>query len=398
MEIKDTLHIGVGRCGNHIVDTIVRASNNSFIGMLYNTAANDANDLETYIEETAGALMLPNADGTGKDRDTAKQHAKKNRPLFESFLTDKYSMANNFTFYFSMDGGTGSGCSPELMRYVYELYDGACTIHMAGAVRSKYVSKVQLENIKACWNDINMLIKEGIIQSVMLIDNDSRDTIEEINAEVAQAICYAYSMKDLDNSGAIDTTDMSKYFNAVGYRTVYRLNNSVKDFKESLESAIENSVFVKPDKYEVSEEFINEIKNSNLLTDEEKEIKIQNEYNFNGKYKCDQLLGVIQPTRYKLDEVLSTIKAVDNNKIGYQDANVIGLSGMDIPSYKFDEVVSQLKMATLDASIQKKEVFFYEENIDKNESASKPSGRRGLARKKKSIDEILNKDVFRPKS
>lgn len=395
MEIREVLHIGVGRCGNHIVDGLVRA-NGSFIGLLYNTAANDLNALESYLNEYVGAMLIPNADGSGKDRDIAKTHAINNRQNFEDMLSSKYSALNNFVFYFSMDGGTGSGCAPELIRYVHELYEGGCTIHIVAAVRSKLTSKIQLENTKACWNDINVLRSEGIIKSIMLIDNDLKSE-QEVNDEVVKSIIYSYSMKDLDYSGAIDSTDMAKYFNAVGYRTVYRLNNNIKSFEDSLKEAIEESVFLKPEKYVLSEKFIEEIKNSPLLTDEEKEIKIKIENDYNGKYKCEQLLGLIQSNRYKVEDVLSNIKAIDNNKIGEQNANVIGLSGMDVPLYKFDEVVSKLKMATLDASIKKKEIVFYEEEKEEDDS-NKIIGRRGLARKRKSVDDILNKDLFRPKS
>lgn len=395
MENREVLHIGVGRCGNNLVDKLIKVSEN-FVGVLYNTAANDVNALDSFIDATAGVFLIPNADGTGKDRDIAKEYAIKNRSSFEELL-GKYSTSNNFVFYFSMDGGTGSGCTPELIRFVHAMYQDECTIHVVGAVRSKNASRVQLENTNSCWNELIALKEEGIIKSIMLIDNDSRDSIEEINAEAIEAISYAYSMKDLDYSGAIDTKDMSNYFNAVGYRTVYKLNNKNDNFIDSLEKAIEESVFLKPDKYEVSQEFIESVNNSILLNEEEKKIKLEGEKGF--MYKCDQLLAVIQRTRYKIGDVLKTIKTIVDSKIGEQDVNIVGLSGMDMPLYKFNEVISRLKMASLDLNIKKKEMTFYNEEIIKEDSEpSKAKGRRNAARKRKSIDEILNKDVFRPKS
>lgn len=391
MENREVLHIGVGRCGNAIVDGLSRA-NSSFIGMLYNTAANDLNELESYIDGI-GTVLIPNADGTGKDRDLAKEYAIARKDMFEDKLSASFSMCKYFVFYFSMDGGTGSGCSPALIEILHDYYNGECEISIVATIRSKHASKVQLENTKACWNDLKELQSRGIIKSLMFIDNDARESEEEINGEVIRTLAYSYSLKDLDDSGAIDTTDMGRYFNATGYRTAYVLNNKYGNFSEALKNAIDESVFLKPEKYEITEEIIDSIKNNELLSEKEKEIKIEEESKFS--YRVKQLIGLIQTTRYKISDVLGTINAVDNNKIGVNDNNVIAISGMDIPPYKFNEVNSRLKMASIDLNIQKKEVSFYDEVITKEEPSPVSKGRRNTGRKRKSIDDILNKNAWR---
>ena len=230
MENKEVLHIGVGRCGNAIVDGLVR-SNKGLVGLLYNTAANDVNMLDSFLDGTAGVILIPNADGSGKDPKLAKEYALANMDMFEDQL-GRYSMSNNFVFYFSMDGGTGSGCSPELIKHVHSIYGDTCTINVVPFIRSKNLSQEQLENVKNCWREIDKLKEKRIIKSIMIVDNDSRETIEEINRETIKLINYSYSLKDLDDSGAIDTTDMGRYFNQPGYRTVYHLDNKHKENTE----------------------------------------------------------------------------------------------------------------------------------------------------------------------
>lgn len=391
MENKEVLHIGVGRCGNNIVDGLVRGNNN-LVGMIYNTAHNDVSTLESFIEEEVGVVLIPNADGSGKNRDLAKTYANKNMNLFEQQIK-KYSVSTNFVFYFSMDGGTGSGCTPELIKYLHDNLDYEHDINVVMMMRSENLSKVQLENTKACNNEIIELKRKGIVKSIMIIDNDSRDTIEEVNSEVVKAISYSYGLKDFDDSGAIDTTDMSRYFNAIGYRVIYMINNKIDDFEKALEDAIEKSVFLKPDKYILTDEHVNKIENSEILSDEEKATKIEQERKF--KYKCDQLLGLLQPNRYKVQNVLDVVKRIYNHKLGVNDVNIIGMSGMDTPDYKINDVISRLKMASLDLDLKKKDELFYDEIIEDVVDSPKAKERKRGGKKKKSIEEILNKDLWR---
>lgn len=399
MENKEVLHIGVGRCGNAIVDGLVR-SNKSLVGLLYNTAANDVNMLDSFLDGTVGVILIPNADGTGKDPKLAKEYALANIDMFEDQLR-RYSMSNNFIFYFSMDGGTGSGCSPELIKHVHSIYEDTCTINVVAFIRSKNLSKEQLENVKNCWNELDKLRdtknNKGIIKSIMIIDNDSRETIEEINMEAVRLINYSYALKEIDDSGSIDTTDMGRYFNQPGYRVVYHLDNKHKDFETALEDAIKNSILLKPNKYSTTDEFIDLVNSSDLLNEEEKKIKIEQDKKF--KYKCRQLIGTIQKNKFNLTNVLTTIKAISNNKIGVNDNNVICMSGMDMPLYKMNEVISKLKMASLDL-VLKEETSSFNEDIDISDnenSTTKMPGRRKPVRKRKSVDEIFNKDIWRNK-
>ena len=395
MEAIEVLHIGVGKCGNNFVDGLVRANKDSaLVGMLYNTAANDVSTLDTFLEEEVGYVIIPNADGSGANRNLAKQYAIKNMPLFEERIR-KYATANNFTFYFSMDGGTGSGCTPELIKYLDENlgYDHTCNVVMA--MRSKNLSKAQLENTRACYNEIMELHKQGIIKSIMIIDNDSRKTIEEVNMDAVRDISYSYSFKAADDLGVIDTTDMGNYFNSVGYRTVYTLNSNIDSFEKALEDAIEKSVFLKPDKYVVTEEFKSKLKSDSNFTEQEKNTMLEMENNY--KFSCNSLIGLIQTTRYKVEDVLATIKKKLHSKLGENDVNVIGLGGMNIPQYKIKEVISQIKMASFEARTEENNIIFYNEELDDNTEEVQPKTRRRTPVKKKSMSEIFDKNMWKNK-
>ena len=395
MENREVLHIGVGRCGNVIVDGLIR-SNKSFVGLLYNTAANDMNELESFEEETAGILLVPNADGSGKDPKLAKRYAINNIDFFEEQLR-KYSMSNNFVFYFSMDGGTGSGSTAELIKCIYSLYQGGCSINVVPFIRSKFLSKIQLENTISCWREINTLAKQGVINSVMYVDNDSRDTEEEINEEFIRLTNYAYSLKDMDNYGTLDTTDMGRYFNEKGYRAIYYLDNKQKDFETALNLAIEKSIFLKPNRYN-NEKMLELINNDITLTDEEKEFKCDSEKKT--MYQCIQLIGTIQENKFEQSDVLSTIKAVGNHKLGCNPNNVICMSGMKVPKYKLEDVKSKYKMAQMD--------FMAMENDEDDDSldeligdisiavgSAMPTKRKKLGRQRKNVDDMFNKDLWK---
>ena len=158
---------------------------------------------------------------------------------------------------------------------------------------------------------------------------------------------------------------------------------------------MKKSVFLKPDKYVVTEEFKSKLKSDSNFTEQEKNTMLEMENNY--KFSCNSLIGLIQTTRYKVEDELATIKKKLHSKLGENDVNVIGLGVMNIPQYKIKEVISQIKMASFEARTEENNIIFYNEELDDNTEEVPPKTRRRTPVKKKSMSEIFDKNMWKNK-
>lgn len=266
MEIKSLLQIGVGKTGNVLLDGMM-SLDNRYVGLFINSAKKDMEFLENYTEENSFAI--PQADGSGKNRAKAMQYVLKWKDSFRELLS-QYRGYNTIVFYFSTDGGTGSGCVPGLAKFTKNLfkqeYEKDVDIIMVAALPKTNVSINGLKNSMECWNDIMKLKtdhldeqgnvmtdeygqpKKPTVSTVYFIDNNKRETLEEINEEATAALNMAFNFNTFDINGDIDTNDSKNINVEDGYNLILPLPAGCKTEEEAIIQAKEDSVFVLPDR------------------------------------------------------------------------------------------------------------------------------------------------------
>ena len=307
MDIKTILHIGVGRCGNKIVDEIMN-KDKRYTGLMVNSSLGDMLELDNFKNKRASAFVIPNADGSGRDRSVAKEYAKTNVQRFADEIL-RFNQYELFIVYLSMDGGTGSGATPMLIRAMRRVLPPQKKIMVVGVMPKISSSKISLENTLDCWNDLMQLKDEKMINSFRFVDNDKREWYDEVNQEVVSDLDRSFKLHTFDKDGIIDQRDSRNINTANGYGMFLNINNNIDDIKTAIEQAKKNSVFVMP--------------HSN---------------------DCDYLGMLLQSGRYNLNEAKCLFNVYETDYVGNSDGrNIILATGMNIPVQKIELIQVALK-------------------------------------------------------
>lgn len=331
MDIKKILNIGVGRCGNKITDGMM-LKDKRYSGLFINTSLGDMNTLENYTNGRSSNFLIPNADGSGRDRDLAFEYAKANIQRIGDEMA-RFSQYEYFVVYFSTDGGTGSGCSPIVMKAIRKVFPNKKILAIP-VMPPTHSSKVALENTIACWNDLMELRKAKIIDGLRIVDNGKRETLEEINECVINDLDSSFKLNTFDTEGVIDQRDSFRINTARDYQITLMLNNKIASVEEAIEEAKRRSVFVMP-------------------------------LNFD----CDYLGMLLQKGRYSLTSARRLFNVYETEYVGHSDGrNIVVASGMNIPVDKIESIQQSLAEVNKKSRTRiKDDDFFVSETVIERE-------------------------------
>lgn len=323
MEIKKLLQVGVGKTGNTILNQMMELDNR-YVGLFINTAKKDMINLSKFNDDNY--YKIPQVDGTGRDREKAKEYLLRWQDSFIDLMLS-YDDFDTIVFYFSLDGGTGSGCTPSLMNMVKKLYltqfGKDINVIAVGILPKSNISTNGLYNTVECWNELMKLVgkkdNKGVINSLYLVDNNKRDTYEEINESIVEALNMAFTFNDYDLEGELDSSDSFNINVGSGYESCYNiilnLSNKYKNVDDAIVEAQENSIFVLPSDY--ASEYLG------ILTQ-------------NNDYSADKITDIIG------------IGAKDTYKALSEDYNAVFFGGLQVPSGAIDVVASVINSRNTD--------------------------------------------------
>ncbi len=352
MDKSRILLIGTGRCGNKIVDEMLE-TDGRYTGLFINTTDVDLSDLENAKQRNT--FIVPNASGTGKNRNTAKQYVQEEDQKILDRIS-KYTQQDTIICIASADGGSGSGITPLLINLINAIIEGK-TINLVAVLPRYNEGKRALENTIAFWNEVMKLYSRGIIKSIMLVDNNKRDTDTEINEKLIEDLDAC-----LGAEGLTDETDSWVVNNDRGYKIVLNLEEGYDTVEEAIDACIAESVFIYPE-----EAFKN----------------------------CNSILGLLNPEAYDIESAKNQYSAKNFKKYGEsEDYNTLILGGCRIPREAIDVYVEQLEEIRNEEknSILKEEDLIVDVSptvsVNINDFVSKKVGSKKI--KKKSLKEKLN--------
>lgn len=381
MEVKSLLQIGVGRTGNVLLNEIMNLDGR-YVGLFINSAKKDMFDLNKC--EKDNSFNIPQVDGTGRNRQKAKEYIMKWKESFFDLLY-KYSEYDTITFYFSFDGGTGSGCVPTLINLAKNMFkqnfDKDINIIAVGVLPKITVSSNGLNNTKECWNDIiklstNHLDSDGnikideygqemkpTINTLYLIDNNKRDSYEEINTEAVNALNMAYNFDSYDIGGDIDTNDSTNINISNGYNLIMPLSPKYNDVSTAILDSQENSVFALPT---------------------------------GGNY-ISKYLGILtSPDLYSSEDILAiTDRATEDTYVAMsEEENVIFFGGLQIPKSPIENISAELENRKNDGRVHSENLFvkIERENIVNKTENNKTKSINISPKKRKNL---ISDDLFK---
>lgn len=289
MDKSRILLVGTGRCGNHIVNDMLELDGR-YTGLFVNTTEVDLSDLPHAKQRNT--FIIPNASGTGKNRSLAKQYVQEEQEKIADRVL-RYMQQDVVICIASADGGSGSGITPLLMKVTKAMTEDK-TINLVAVLPRYNEGKRALENTIDFWNEAIKLYKQGIINSIMLVDNNKRETDLEVNEKLIEELDAC-----LGAEGLTDETDSWVVNNDRGYKIVLNLEEGYDDIDEAINACIHESVFVYPDE---------------------------------GFKKCNSILGVLNPDAYDIEKAKEQYSSKEFKKFGEsEEYNTLILGGCKIP-------------------------------------------------------------------
>lgn len=218
----NVLIIGVGQCGNRILDSINKeAFGGSSLSKYYgtqkfkshvetiaiNTAINDLKELKH--TRAKDRIQVPHLHGVGANRNVGKQTFEENKELLLRVIEERGDFDVAFVMA-SSSGGTGSSFAPLLIdamkeRYKYNVY-GIIVLPF------REEGSIYLQNSIFCVKEI----MDGKCDGTIIVDNqylkhlgkDIKNAYDEINSTVAKR--FLFLLKALD-SEMMMVTDLGDF-------------------------------------------------------------------------------------------------------------------------------------------------------------------------------------------
>jgi cell division GTPase FtsZ len=252
----NVLMLGVGQCGNRILDAINKeAFGGSTLSKYYlrpkfpsrvetiaiNTAVNDLKELR--FTTAKDRLHVPNLHGVGANRNIGKQGFWENRDI----IMEEIEKRGDFDLAFvitSASGGTGSSFSPLLIQELKRRYRNITVVTIA-VLPFREEGSIYLQNAAFCMRELTEVDSDGLI----LVDNqylkrcsgDIATAYNKINSMVAQRLLFLIESLDSEMLSVTDLGDFKTVMS--GGLKISTMGFFQADRKTpSLKAAIENSI------------------------------------------------------------------------------------------------------------------------------------------------------------
>lgn len=242
LDSNNVLFIGLGQAGNRLAGEVVD-KNFRINSLLINTTMRDMASIST--EDIPTRYVVPDADGSGGNRNYAKSlNRRQLAPIFDNIK--KFPMQKILYFAFSMGGGSGSGMIIPILdtiRRSQMVQKAGYVINLVAIEPFASETKEMHQNALECWNEITSY--GDIVSNIYLIDNNKRDTKEEINSEFADLFNQFVTCPDNTTTGDVmDSADLAKITQAYGLSAIYNFDSESEDIEEEIASVMEDSIFV----------------------------------------------------------------------------------------------------------------------------------------------------------
>ena len=245
--LKSTLWLGLGGAGCKLVNEALNI-NPSLNTMFVNNNRNEVSALNNF-EASLDNYLLISGNGSGRDREKARQNIVNNKNLVIDHLSKEVNKYTNFIIIFATGGGFGCGSFYTITKVIHSLakrFENEIGITLLPVLPKLSKKRIDMQNTLLAYNDISELKKDNIINNYCFIDNNKIKNINKFNNEVVQTIINAYSLNNIE----LDINDARRIHNASGYKVFLDLEDEFsEDINDAIDYSITNSNFVIPNTF-----------------------------------------------------------------------------------------------------------------------------------------------------
>jgi cell division GTPase FtsZ len=261
----NVLILGVGQCGNRILDAINREAfgGSSRLSKYYsrqkfpsrvdtvaiNTAINDLKELK--FTAAKDRLHVPNLHGVGANRNLGKQGFWDNRDM----IMEEIEQRGDFDIVFvitSASGGTGSSFSPLLIHEIKKRYKDISVISVV-VLPFREEGSIYIQNAAFSMREMVEVDSDGLL----LIDNqylkrfsgDIASAYDKINAMTAQRLLFLIESLDSEMLSATDLGDFKTVMRGgLGMGTIgfYQADRKTPSIKSAIQNCLKPSGLLYP--------------------------------------------------------------------------------------------------------------------------------------------------------
>ena len=352
---KDKMIVaGLGQCGNLLAQQF-KLMVPEVSPMFINSSIDDMEGLKD-VDIDINTFIYTGSDGTGKDRDVAFKFINNERHRLRSFL-GKYIQFNYMAIFTSLSGGTGSGTVVEFCKSVKE----SCPDMRIGV----YVVSPNLKEDNLALSNASEALKEisskefmELIESITVIDNNKMNgKYSAINKTAIMALKEAYSLTSKSKNERIDEADLEKVFvTDKGYLSILEMPRKCRDLGDSIDEAMEDSIFASPS--DLSCSYAAAILSENYDLNEVAEF-IKPEENFykshdNGSKRDMMILSGCEFPKYLLNDIEDELESRNANKKARKLGN----------GYKIEDKQKRIESKTRTIASLRKDEDQYDVNVD----------------------------------
>ncbi|WP_048144169.1 cell division protein FtsZ [Methanothrix harundinacea] len=266
----NVLMLGIGQCGNRILDAVNREAfgGSSRLSKYYsrqkfpsrvetlaiNTAVNDLKELR--FTAAKDRLHVPNLHGVGANRGIGKQGFWENREM----IMEEIERRGDFDIAFVMtsaSGGTGSSFTPLVVHELRERYKKITVIPVM-VLPFREEGSIYLQNAAFSMRDIMEVESDGIIlvdnQYLKRLSGDIKTAYDKINEMVAERLLFLIESLDSEMLSVTDLGDFKTVMKGglgMGTLGFYESDKKTASLTSAIESSLKPSGLLYPaDVYE----------------------------------------------------------------------------------------------------------------------------------------------------
>ena len=345
--MNNLLSIGLGGCGNKLLNAFMQLDSTKD-GVFINSNINEMKNLSECNSDNRLAIR---GNGTGRSRRKAKESLKNDKDKISDYLAEKIMLYSQYQLISSGDGGFGSG-SIGIVAKIIRFGRPDALIRVVLTFPKANSRRFSIENQLDCYNEILQLKKDGIINSIVIIDNNKMNNEDEFNKRCMSILLKSYDMV----FNQIDENDLAITNFANGYSIPLELGAKGESLENAIDRAINNSPFLMPN-----------------------------------SFRCSHMLGIFQREVYDKEEALEIIKVKEFDKTEYGYDNMLLLGGCKMPSNHFSKLEDELESLEED---DEEEDEFMVKSIFRSKRSNEAVTTTSSVVNKKQLREMLGDDFF----
>ena len=235
--------VGIGQGGCKLAKEF---HDNKYRSFFINTSYDDLSQLK--VEDDL-SYHIPSSKGCAKNREVALAYGRNYYGEMTGKLMDTHPTAKIFLVHYTLGGGTGGGLSNLFMATLKTKLkemgkENSATI-IAVVAKPRNFESYQLQaNAKKSLEELHVLVQSDVVDQYYIIDNDSRDNLDDINMEHYMLFDRWIEGEGANNNSNADESERLDLFKSKGQSMMFTFDAiDSEGFKEGCKTAYDNSIY-----------------------------------------------------------------------------------------------------------------------------------------------------------